>query len=261
MQTTRTVRPPRAAVLLALILGAGAMGGAHAASDAAAGPHPSVKRAHSEPPSADLTYNIAAKQHGLSINGTAAVQWRAGDGKYSLAVESRAAIFGKILETRSEGLIDDYGLAPVAFYEKRFRKEANTTSFKRDAKTISFSVGDETYPIKGGEQDRASIQWQIASQARATPDKFKPGSEWSYFVAGRRDAEQWSFKVANVEPVQTGGGEVSAVHLVRGPLADDKGSQVDLWLAPSMDWYPVRVVFKDADGDFVDQTLDKVLKK
>jgi hypothetical protein len=78
----------------------------------------------------------------------------------------------------------------------------------------------------------------------------------------RRNAEQWSFKVANVEPVQTGGGgEVSAVHLVRQPLDDDKGSQVDLWLAPSMDWYPVRVVFKDADGDFVDQTLDKIVKK
>ncbi len=142
-----------------------------------------------------------------------------------------------------------------------FRKEANTTSFKRDVKTITFSVGDESYPIKGGEQDRASIQWQIAAQARAAPDKFKPGSEFAYFVAGRRDADQWSFKVANVEPVQTGGGEVSAVHLVRQPLDDDKGSQVDLWLAPSLDWYPVRVVFKDADGDFVDQTLDKVIKK
>nr|WP_315401416.1 DUF3108 domain-containing protein [uncultured Duganella sp.] len=258
MQNTHTVRLLGAAMLLAF--SGAAMTGAHAASDAA-GAHPSAKRAHSEPPSADLNYTIAARQHGLTINGTANVQWRAGDGKYSLAVESRAAIFGKILETRSEGLIDDYGLAPVSFYEKRFRKDANTTTFKRDAKTISFSVGDETYPIKGGEQDRASIQWQVASQARATPDKFKPGSEWSYFVAGRRDAQQWSFKVANVEPVQTGSGEVSAVHLVRGPLDDDKGSQVDLWLAPSLDWYPVRVVFKDADGDYVDQTLDKFVKK
>ena len=261
MQKLHTVRLLSAAVLLAL--SAAATTGANAASTAsdAGGPHPSAKRAHSEPPPADLSYTITAKQHGLTINGTANVQWRAGDGKYSLAVESRAAIFGKILETRSEGLIDDYGLAPVSFYEKRFRKEANTTSFKRDTKTISFSVGDETYPIKGGEQDRASIQWQIASQARATPDKFKPGSEFAYFVAGRRDADQWSFKVANVEPVQTGSGEVSAVHLVRSPLSDDKGSQVDLWLAPSLDWYPVRVVFKDADGDFVDQVLDKVAIK
>ena len=37
--------------------------------------------------------------------------------------------------------------------------------------------------------------------------------------------------------------------------------QVDLWLAPSLDWYPVRVRFNDNDGDFVDQTLEKVVKK
>ena len=223
--------------------------------------HPSVKRPTSMPPSADLNYTIKAKQHGLTINGTATVQWRAGDGKYSIATESRAAIFGKILEQRSEGAIDDFGLAPLTFYEKRFRKDPSTTSFKRDAKTISFSDGDVTYPIKGGEQDRGSAQWQLAAQARATPDKFKPGSEWQYFVAGRRDAEPWSFTVAKTETVQIGGGEVQAVHLIKAPPADHQGQQVDLWLAPSLDWYPVRVRFNDADGDFVDQTLEKVVKK
>lgn len=223
--------------------------------------HPSVKRPTSMPPSADLSYLITAKQHGLTLNGTANVQWRAGDGKYSIVTESRAAMLGKILENRSEGVIDDFGLAPVTFTEKRFRKEAYTVSFKRDAKLISFSMDDVTYPIKGGEQDRASAQWQLAAQARATPDKFKPGSEWNLFVAGRRDAEQWSFKVVKTEIVQTGSGEVSAVHLVKAPPPDAQGQQVDLWLAPSMDWYPVRVRFNDNDGDFVDQTLEKVVKK
>jgi hypothetical protein len=223
--------------------------------------HPSVKRPASMPPSADLNYSIKARQHGLSINGTASVQWRAGDGKYSIATESRAAIFGKILEQRSEGVLDDFGLAPSTFYEKRFRKDPSTTTFGRDAKTISFSEGDASYPIKGGEQDRSSAQWQLAAQARAAPDKFKPGSEWQYFVAGRRDAEPWSFKVVKTEAVQIGGGEVQAVHLVKAPPADKEGQQVDLWLAPSLDWYPVRVRFNDADGDFVDQTLEKVVKK
>jgi len=245
------------ALSVAAILALGTVAtGAHAADSE----HPAVKRPFSAPPSADLTYAIKAKQHGLIINGTATVQWRAGDGKYSVAAESRAPIFGKILETRSEGAIDDYGLAPVSFMEKRFRKEPTTASFKRDTRTISFSVGDETYPIKGGEQDRVSIQWQLAANARATPEKFKPGSEWAYFVAARRNAEQWVFKVVKTETISVGGSEISALHLVR-QTADDKDSQVDLWLAPTMDWYPVRVVFKDADGDYVDQTLDKFTKK
>lgn len=225
------------------------------------GEHPSVKRPTSMPPSADLSYNLKVKQSGLALNGTATVQWRAGDGKYSISTESRAAIFGKVVENRSEGGIDDYGLAPVSFYEKRMRKEPYTTSFKRDAKAIAFTESDVTYPILGGEQDRSSAQWQLAALGRAAPDKFKAGSEWHMFVAGRRDAEQWSFKVVGTENVQTGAGDVSAVHLVKAPPPDAKGQQVDLWLAPSMDWYPVRVRFNDNDGDFVDQTLEKVVKK
>jgi len=236
---------------------------AHAAyaAEAASGEHPSAKRPTNVPPSADLNYSLKIKQSGLSLNGTATVQWRAGDGKYSIITESRAAIFGKVVENRSEGAIDEFGLAPATFYEKRLRKDPYTTSFKRDGKTIAFTESDATYPILGGEQDRSSAQWQLAALARATPDKFKPGSEWNLFVAGRRDAEQWSFKVVKTETVQIGTGEVSAVHLVKAPPPDAQGQQVDLWLAPSMDWYPVRVRFNDNDGDFVDQTLEKVVKK
>jgi len=233
------------------------LGGAALAADE----HPSVKRATSMPPSADLVYGIKAKQHGISLNGTATVQWRAGEGKYSILTESRVSLLGNILENRSDGVIDEYGLAPVTFFEKRFRKDPTTTTFARDAKTITFSDGDRSYPILGGEQDRSSAQWQLAAQARANPEKFKPGSEWRYFVAGRNDAETWSFKVLKNEPVDVAGNEVSAVHVVKAPPPDRQGQQVDLWLAPSMDWYPVRVRFNDNDGDFVDQTLEKVVKK
>jgi hypothetical protein len=53
--------------------------------------------------------------------------------------------------------------------------------------------------LKGGEQDRTSATWQLIAYARAAGDKFKPGSEWKMFVAGRRDAEPWSFKVLATE--------------------------------------------------------------
>lgn len=245
-------------LLAATLLSAAALVPAHAAPE---GEHPSIKRAYNLPPSADLAYSIKARQHGISLTGEASVAWQAGDGKYRIATESKVSLLGKIVENRSEGAIDDYGLAPATFYEKRFRKDPTTTRFQRDSKTIAFSEGDDSYPIKGGEQDRSSAQWQLAAQARATPAQFKPGSEWKYFVAGRRDAEQWSFKVLEREKVRTGQGEVEAVHLVKAPPPDAQGQQVDLWLAPSLEWYPVRIRFNDADGDFVEQTLEKITRK
>ena len=130
--------------------------------------HPVIKRPYKLAPSADLVYSIKAKQRGIGLSGESVSNWRAGDGKYSLLAETKAALFGKILEQRSEGTVDDFGLAPSQFVEKRFRKEAATTTFKRDSKTIVFSEGDDSYPLKGGEQDRNSTVWQLVSVARAT---------------------------------------------------------------------------------------------
>ena len=224
--------------------------------------HPVIKRPYKLAPSADLVYSIKAKQRGISLSGESVSNWRVGDGKYSLLAETKAALFGKILEQRSEGTVDDYGLAPFQFVEKRFRKDAVTTTFKRDSKTIVFSEGDESYPLKGGEQDRNSTVWQLASVARAAPEKFVPGSEWTFFVAGGRDAEPWTFKIVKEEKVATGQGEVHAIHLVKAPPPNKQGQQVDLWLAPSLEWYPVKVTFADADGgDYVEQTLQKIVKK
>jgi hypothetical protein len=238
------------------------LGAALAAATAmAADDHPSVKRAFSLPPSADLTYAVKASSHGLPLAGTGTVSWRQEDGKYSLSTEARSGLFGKVLEHRSEGAIDDFGLAPASYYEKRIRKEATTTTFRRDEAVIAFQGSEKSYPIKGGEQDRSSAPWQLAAIARKSPEQFKAGSEWSFFVAGRRDAEPWVFKVVGTETLQTPMGDVKALHFSKAPPKNNKGQQVDLWLAPSMDWYPVRILFMEEDGDSFDQQLEKVAKK
>ena len=222
--------------------------------------HPSLKRKFDLPPSADLTYTIKAKQSGFSLEGSAILKWLVNDHTYSVTMETRAMLLGKIIDTKSHGLIDEYGLAPTAFTEKRISKDPSTTTFNRDSKTISFAQSSETYPIKGGEQDRSSIIWQLISIARGTPSKFKPGSEWQFFVAGQRDAEPWSFKVVSEEKISSSLGDINAVHIVRAPPPDAKAQQLDIWLAPSLEWYPLRLRFTDPDGNTIEQTLEKIGK-
>jgi hypothetical protein len=236
-----------------------ALAHAHAAPD---DEHPALKRAVDLPPSADLTYSISARQRGFNLTGDAVLTWRAGDGKYSINAESRVALLGKLTENSSRGTVDSYGLAPAEFHEKRFRKEPDTATFDRDGKTIGFTDGKHSYPIKGGEQDRVSISWQLAAIARAAKDKFKPGSEWQFFVVGPRDADPWTFRVIGREKVQAGPaiGTVDAVHVLREP-PDSRGQTLDLWLAPGQEWYPVKLRFTDNDKDFVEQTLEKISKK
>lgn len=237
------------AMLAAVLAGAGAA------------EHIAIKRPVDIPPSADLSYSIKARQKGFSISGDAVLSWRAAGGKYTLRADTRAMFVGNILENRSEGLIDGFGIAPVQFYEKRIRHDPYTTTFDRAAKTITFTESKEVYPLKGGEQDRSSVSWQLVAVARAAPDKFTPGSEWTFFVAGRRDAEPWTFKVVKHESVTTGVGKVDAVHLVKLPPPDSKDQTLDIWLAPSQEWYPVRLRFTDNVDEFVDQTVEKIVKK
>lgn len=244
------------------LAGAALAAAAGLAGASGAAEHPAVKRAFDLPPSADLSYSIKARQKGLSLNGEALISWRTADGKYSVSSETRASILGKIQENRSEGLIDAYGIAPATFTEKRFRKAPYTVTFERDSKTIRFTEGKDTYPLKGGEQDRGSVQWQLAALARAAPDKFVPGSEWRFFVAGRRDADPWVFKVVQREKIATGLGELDTVHLVRTPAPDSRDQQLDIWLAPGQEWYPARLRFSEHDeGEVVEQTLEKISKK
>jgi hypothetical protein len=49
--------------------------------------------------------------------------------------------------------------------------------------------------------------------------------------------------------------------VVREPLADASDQALDIWLAPSQEWYPVKLRFSDDDKDFVEQTLTKLTKK
>jgi hypothetical protein len=210
------------------------------------------------PPSAELSYVIRARQSGFPIDGNAMVHWSVSGKRYSVTNEARAPLFGKVLDSKSEGEIDEYGLAPQVFAEKRFRRDATTTSFDRDAHIIRFSIGDQTYPIKGGEQDRNSAIWQLISVARATPSRFKPGSEWTFFVAGQRDADPWTFKVVSQEKLDTPLGEVTTLHIVKAPPPDSKDQQVDIWLGPHQEWYPIRLRYTDADGDFIEQTLEQI---
>jgi hypothetical protein len=228
---------------------------------ASAAEHVAVKRPVDVPPSADLSYSIKARQKGFSLSGDASISWRLTGAKYTLRADTRAALFGSILESRSEGAIDGFGIAPAQFYEKRIRRDPSTTTFDRGSKSISFTEGKETYPLIGGEQDRSSITWQLVATARAAPDKFTPGSQWIFFVAGRRDAEPWTFKVVGKENIRTGLGPMETLHLVKLPPPDSKDQTLDIWLAPSHEWYPARLRFTDHDDEFVDQTLEKISKK
>lgn len=220
-----------------------------------------VKYKTNLPPSAELSYVIKARQKGIPLEGEALMRWSFEAKRFSATNEARAMLVGKILDARSEGEVDGFGLAPASFTEKRFRKAAATTTFDRATRTIRFTNSEQTYPIKGGEQDRNSIIWELVAVARAAPAKAKPGASWNFIVAGVRDADPWTFKVVKQDKILTPLGEMNALHITRVPLADSKEQHIDIWLAPALEWYPVRVRYSEDNGEYIEQTLRDISRK
>lgn len=208
-------------------------------------------------PSAQLDYDVEALRDGQKVYGRGKIHWQS-DGS-NFAIDGEAGIlFFSLLSFKSSGVIDDFGVSPVLYSEKRFRKSETNTHFHRERNTISFSASTASYPRKGGEQDRASIVWQLAGIGRGDGDKFAPGEEIDFFVAGVRDAETWQMRVVGEEEIDSYQGKTKAWHVVRMPRPGSYDQRIDIWLAPQQGWYPVKLRYTETSGDYLDMSLSNL---
>ena len=182
----------------------------------------------SPPPPAQLEYTIRASIQGLSLEGSGTIQWQPAAGKYQLSFETKTALTGTLLSEKSEGTLDRRGLQPASFYSKRFRKEASTVNFDRDACSIVFPNPHPSLKIDGGEQDRISVLWQLLSLARATPARFAVGTNWKFFVISHRNGEPWTFSVQEKQKLRTALGAMDSLHLLYRPPRASGAPQLDV---------------------------------
>lgn len=213
------------------------------------------------PPSSQLQYRLRADIKGLSVEGSGQIDWQSDAKQYRLSFDTSTQLTGQLMLEKSEGAIDRSGLVPTNFLLKRFRKEPVSVVFDRRAGQINFAGDTPAYKIQGGEQDRLSVLWQLLSMVRARPGSFTPGSTWKFFVAGHRGGETWTFEVKDKQRLRTSLGEVDTLHIAHLPTDRSSGRQVDIWLAPSQEWFPVRLRFTEPGGDAIEQTIEKIIKK
>jgi hypothetical protein len=226
---------------------------AQAEAAPAAGKHYQVN----PPPSAELKYDVEALQKGQNYHGSGKITWQSNDRSYTINGEA-GALFITVLDFKSEGEINGFGVAPLTYSQKRFRKPATQTIFQRERNAIIFSSSQNSYPRSGGEQDRASVVWQLASIGRGDSAQFSPGTVIDMFVAGPLDAETWRMQVVGQEKITVASGDLDVWHVIRIPEAGSHQQRLDIWLAPQQEWYPVKLRFTETDGDYLDMSLSKM---
>ena len=209
------------------------------------------------PPSVQLKYDVQALRDGKVVYGGGKIAWRAEGARYQVDGEA-SVLFFTVLNFQSVGAIDEFGVAPELYSEKRFRRPESLTRFERGSKLIRFSASDATFPRADGAQDRASVVWQLAAIGFGDPGRYTPGAALELFVAGVRDAEPWLIQVIGLEQTETPAGSIEAWHVVRVPRPGSYEQKLDIWLAPQHWWYPVRLRFTETNGEYLDMAVTSV---
>lgn len=194
----------------------------------------------------------------LRLQGTTTIEWRIADARYtasSITTDDAGNVF---LQLNSEGRVEPgFGVAPERYVEKRISRPPMATNFQWDSAKVTFSNTNREVPLRPGVQDQLSFMAQLALIAQAFPDRMQPGMPVALEVAGTRDVRVYDLRVVGWELTRTQLGLVDTLKLERALPEGAKDARIELWLAPTMNWLPVRTrtVFNG------DQVIETVLKE
>lgn len=259
----RAVHPDAAAAAPATAaLGAGADGAASGAAVASAArgaaaatpvsaptASPGVK--FSVPPSSELRYNTF--YNGVQ-NQPGTIHWTSDGDGYEMVVSVPLPFVGTF-SYASRGHIDAFGLAPDRYSERRGRRPEDVTTFDRGAKRIAFTRTPATLALPEGAQDRFSMVMQLASLVRGDPGAYAPGVTREIYVADDDSGETWPIETIGDEPVRTPDGFIEARHFMRLPRRAGDSRRIDVWLASSLGWLPVRIMQTEPNGAQIELVL------
>jgi hypothetical protein len=196
----------------------------------------------------------------LRLGGTTTIEWRIGVETYEARSVTMTEFNGHALTLTSSGQVrPSVGVAPLRYTEKRGDRAPQATNFQWDAGKITFSGTTIEVPLQEGAQDQLSFMAQLALIAQAFPERMQPGMAIALEVAGNRNTRVYDLRVIGRETIVTPAGNIETLKLDRVVQPGTRDPRIQLWLAPSMRWLPVKTYTTLANGDEVETLLREVV--
>ena len=214
------------------------------------------------PPSGLLKMKVVYVAPGKNpVYGLGEIQWSSQNNQYSMRVEASLDLLItslRLYRSQSEGSISEAGIQPRMMSESRRGRSETATHFNYDQSQLTFSSSNKHQDLLPGAQDRSTVFMQLAGLGLAAPDNFRPGRQIRIQVAEDRDASVFTFIVTGLEEVETRLGKIPAWHVLRPPRPGFYNSTLELWLAPSYQWYPVQIRNTETNGAVTTQTAAEI---
>lgn len=248
--------PPAEPALAAMEPALLAAAAASAASAAADAPGPEW------PLSTQLRYRLNGYFRG-EVTGEAEVQWLRQGARYQVHLDVLVgASFAPLIQRRmsSDGVLGAQGIAPLRYDEdtKVLMRERRRSSivFDREARQLRLPDGSQQ-ALPAGVQDAASQFVHLTWLFLTGREQLEPGRIVALPLALPRRLYAWRYEVLGQEELATPMGPLAAWHL--RPLLDREARPNDLkaevWLAPSLQYLPVRLRIAQDEQTYLDLML------
>jgi hypothetical protein len=197
------------------------------------------------------------------VTGSGAVTWQREAEKYQARVVVSFGLGGFTMT--SQGTVTDAGLVPSIFEESIVGRLRNAR-FEEDAITIGSGKRIPRAGLPGGVgagtfQDSASqfveLAWRFAT-GRAT---LAPGATVTYWLGRPEGLYQYIYDISGPEPMNLPKfGTVNTWHLTPRPIPGLKPDAIygEIWIAPSLQYLPVKIRMRNAQGVYLDLLVDTV---
>lgn len=198
------------------------------------------------PASTRLVYKLVGDFRG-PFEGNATVEWLRRDQRYQVRIEVGAAL---IFTRRmlSDGVLSTVGLTPQRYDEETDAPFSATRrqTVRFGADQIELANGTPTATVPG-VQDPASQLVQITWRMLTQPDLAQPGQTLELPLALPRRLGAWTYDVTGFQTVDLPFGPTETLHLVPR-TGNGRGDEItmEVWLAPSLQYLPVRIRFAQA---------------
>ena len=197
-----------------------------------------------------LLYDGKGEERGfIKYAASSELLWLHDGAQYSARLEISAWGF-RVRTWTSKGELGAAGLAPVRFGDKPRGAEL-TTHFQRDKGIISFSANTPDVPLQVGAQDKLSALLQLSALVAGAPERYSAGKTIRFQAADAHRAELWDFQVGALELLDLPAGPKQALKFSKAPTAEFD-QRIEVWLAPDMQYLPVRLRITEANGAFAD---------
>lgn len=210
------------------------------------------------PPSTRLSYDLTGNYRG-AVYGEAQVEWLRQGSHYQMHLDvSVGPSIAPLMVRRmsSDGFLDGAGIAP-----KRYDEDTRVVLSQRRRATVQFDLGQviladgRSEVAPAGVQDAASQFVQLTWLFLTGRETLRPGLVVEIPLALPRRQYRWRYEVIGQVELQTPMGPLNTWHLRPSVLATGGDMTAEVWLAPSLQYLPVRLRIRQDAQTFVDLML------